>query len=264
MPQEHESNRQAWNEAAAYYREKLDGEISMLKSGGTTFCAPELKYLTPLRAQMNRCIHLQCAGGSDSLSLINFGAQEVIGLDISDEMIEVARAKTRALGMNARWYRSDLVNAPDELSGSADLLYTGKGALNWMMDIKAWGQVVARLLKPGGVLYLFEGHPITYLFDPKASDLRMEGIYKGYFADTPYASSDWPDTYVGRVKEEQATKYEKAWPVSLVITSLIEAGLVLEKFEEHPDFFWNEFAYLPEDLRRKFPNTYSVLARKPG
>lgn len=267
MATEHESNRRAWNEAAAFYQAGMAESIAMLRKGETSFYPPERKFLERLLPQSVRSIHLQCAGGTDSLSLLNLGAREVVGVDISDEMIRIAEEKSRALGMNASWVRSDILETPTSLDGTADFVYTGKGALNWMMDIHAWGKVVARLLKPGGAIYVFEGHPFTYCFDMKASELAIDPVYQGYFATKPYASQDWPGTYVGQLKasvQEQAVKYEKAWPVSQVITALLEAGLTLEAFEEHPDKFWDEFVNLPDELRERFPNTYSVVARKPG
>lgn len=267
MDQKHQSNRKAWNEAAACYRAGLETGVKFLKNGGMTFHKPELKYLEALKGSLGRCVHLQCAGGLDTLSLLNFGAKEVIGLDISEEMLQVAKAKSDALRMNAKWIHSDVLNTPSDLDGTADLVYTGKGAINWMMDIEAWAKVIARILKPGGALYLFEGHPITYCFDMKAAELKIDPIYQGYFYDDTYASQDWPDTYVGKLKEsvkDQATKYEKAWPVSKVITALLRAGLILQEFEEHPDKFWDEFQNLPEELRQRFPNTYSIVATKPA
>jgi len=49
-------------------------------------------------------------------------------------------------------------------NGCADLVYTGKGALVWMPDIEAWAVEMARLLRPGGHLFLHEGHPATELW----------------------------------------------------------------------------------------------------
>lgn len=266
MSKEHEQNRLAWNEAAAFYQKGLNQDIEFLRKGSTTFFAPELKCLEPYRTNLNTCIHLQCAAGSDTLSLINYGAKEVIGIDISDEMIRIAQAKSDALKMNARWIRSDVLSIPQDLNAKADLVYTGKGAIIWMMDINAWAKVVARLLKPGGIFYLFEGHPFTYCFDMKASELKIDPNYQGYFSQTPYISQDWPDSYVGKVKEDvkdQAAKYEKAWPVSSVINALIDAGLTLQKFDEHKDKYWEEFENLPDELRQRIPNTFSIVAQKP-
>lgn len=265
MYKEHQQNRLAWNEAASAYKKSLESEILFLKSGGNALFSPELKFLSPLKESLKKCVHLQCAGGSDTLSLVNFGVQDVVGLDISEEMIAVATAKSQALGFNARWIVSDVLSAPSSLNNSADLVYTGKGVINWMMNIEEWAKVVARILKPGGHFYLFEGHPITYCFDMNAADLKIDPIYKGYFYEGCYASQDWPETYVGKIKDstqEQAFKHERAWPVSRVIGALLGAGLTLKAFEEHPDKYWDEFVNLPNDLRQTFPNTYSLLFQK--
>ena len=77
-------------------------------------------------------------------------------------MIACARRKTAALatpGCQASWYCCDVLAAPPALDGTADLVHTGRGALYWMMDLDAWDRVVCRLLKPGGKLHVFEGHP---------------------------------------------------------------------------------------------------------
>jgi ubiquinone/menaquinone biosynthesis C-methylase UbiE len=265
MSKEHESNRQAWNEAATYYQKHLEASLELLQNGGSALLEVEARNLKKFCPKIQKAIHLQCAGGTDSLSLLNLGAEEVIGIDISEEMLKVAKTKSERLKMNATWVHADALKVPAELNGSADLVYTGKGAINWIMDIGAWAHVVARLLKPRGVLFLFEGHPLTYIFEMKASELTLDSSYKGYFASEPYISQDWPETYVGKVKSsesEQAKKYERAWPVSSVITALLEAGLKLELFAEHPDKYWEEFPNLPQEKRQFFPNTYTVIARK--
>lgn len=265
MSEKHEQNRQAWNEAAVDYHRKLQKDIEFLKSGGINLEPVELELLSPLRDNIDRCIHLQCAGGTDTLSFINFGAKEVIGVDISDEMINVAKLKTDELKMNARWIRADVLNIPSELSGTADLVYTGRGALIWMMDLQAWAKIIALLLKPGGTFYVFDGHPFTYFFDITASELKIDANYKGYFYKGNYESTSWPETYVGKVKEDeskQSKKYERVWTVSEVINALIGAGLVIDRFEEHPEKYWDEFPHIPESQRTRFPNTFSILARK--
>ncbi len=267
MSDKHDSNRLAWNEAAATYRADLEKSIQLLREGKNSFCAPELETLKRVVPGTERCIHLQCAGGSDSLSLLNLGAKEVIGVDISEEMIAVAREKALALKMNAKWVVSDTLKVPSELDATADLIYTGQGAINWIMDIQAWAHVVARLLKTNGSFYLFEGHPLSYLFKMEAHELEIDPDFGGYFSEKIYESKDWPTTYVGKLKDsvdEQANKFERAWPVSTVINALLEAGLSLQHFGEYPDEYWKEFPNMPAEIRRKFPNTFSLLMKKLG
>jgi len=54
-----------------------------------------------------------------------------------------------------------VIGLPYELDSSADLVYTGRGALCWLHDLAAWAAVVARLLKPGGVVHILDDHPVS-------------------------------------------------------------------------------------------------------
>jgi SAM-dependent methyltransferase len=193
--QRHQANRAAWNEAAQHYKLEIEQDIAFLRAGGKNLMAPELRLLADLGAWCRRAIHLQCAGGRDTLSLWNHGAAEVIGIDISDTMIACASAKSEALGAPAQWYCCDVLDAPHELDGTADLVYTGRGALNWVMDIEAWAQVVARLLKPGGGrLYVFEGHPLDWGLEMTATgELVLTG---DYFSQAIEKHQGWSPDYI--------------------------------------------------------------------
>lgn len=262
----HEDNRAGWNEGAEAYEKDLAERIEFLRSGGTNFVRPEYEYLKDLRRWCHRAIHLQCAGGTDTLSLWNLGAHEVVGVDISDRMIEVARRKGEALGAPATWFRSDILETPHELDGTADLVYTGRGALCWIQNLRPWADVVARLLKPGGKLYVFEGHPICFVWDCTASEYRLDPLYGDYFSDQIFSEQGWPETYIGdlgKPTEEHAVKHERNWRLGDIITTLVEAGLRLVKLEEHPDSFWDGNPNMPADMLRRLPQTFSLLMMKP-
>lgn len=261
----HQSNRQGWNEGAERYAEENAERIAFLRGGGQALLAPEVRILGDLGAWCRRAIHLQCAAGTDTLSLWRLGAAEVVGVDISDAMIALAEEKSAALGAPARWFQSDVLATPHELDGTADLVYTGKGALNWLHDIDAWAAVVARLLAPGGRFYLFEGHPITWIFEHAAPELRLDPRYGDYFSMRPEPEQGWTPEYIGelsRPKEELAVKWERHWRFGDVINALIAAGLRVEYFEEHPDAYWPQYPNLPGEVARKLPHTYSLLMRK--
>ncbi len=261
----HQSNRTAWNEAAAHYADTQEERIQFLRDGGTNFQPPEYSYLAGLGDWCRRAIHLQCAGGTDTLSLWNLGAKEVVGVDISDDMIAVARAKSNALNAPALWYCCDILDTPHTLDGTADLVYTGRGALNWLHDMNGWASVVSRLLAPGGRLYVFEGHPLSWIWDSEASDLRLDPAYGDYFQTTAQANQGWGPTYVGELskpKEQLSQKYESQKTFGQIINPLLHAGLRLEKIDEHPDEYWDAFPHLPDTIKSKLPNTFSLLMRK--
>ncbi len=261
----HEANRQGWNEGAARYAEAVEQDIAFLRAGGKNFEPPEYPFLVDLADWCGRAIHLQCAGGRDTLSLWNQGAREVVGVDISEVMIECARRKSEALGAPASWYRCDVLDTPSELNGTADLVYTGRGALNWIMDIEAWAQVPARLLKSGGRLYIYEEHPISWIWDRAATVLRVDPEFGSYFDSRVHRGQGWPDTYIGALDkpmEELASKAERNWTMADVVNACIAAGMRVERLEEHPDEFWDSMPLIPPDVRKLVPNTMSLLLRK--
>ncbi len=259
----HEANRAGWNEGAAAYTAALADAIAFLRAGKSNLHPIERRNLGDLRSWCHTAIHLQCASGRDTLSLWNEGVQQVVGVDISDVHIENARKMSAALNAPATWYRCDVLEIPHELDGTADLVYTGRGALCWLHDITAYGQVVARLLKPGGVFHVLDDHPLSYLFDIDAPALQYSGA--SYFG---YAESNvgWPSTYIGDLLgvpvEKQARKYERWWNLSEIFTALTQAGLSVDIFGEHPDPYWEVFQNLDPEIRARIPLTFSMLARK--
>ena len=261
----HQANRVGWNEGAQAYEDDLQDRIEFLRTGGANFCPPEYAYLQDLQSWCRRAIHLQCAGGTDTLSLVNLGAHEVIGVDISERMLAVARQKSEALGANASWVHSDVLQTPHDLDLTADLVYTGRGALCWIMDIEAWAKVVARLLRPKGRLYVFEGHPFSTLWSLESDHFELDPEFGDYFNKEPLADAGWPETYIGdlgKPKQEHATKYERQWTLGDIVNAVISAGLTIQRLEEHPDSFWNSHPNMSPEELKKIPQTFSLSAIK--
>jgi SAM-dependent methyltransferase len=258
----HEQNRAAWNEGAQYYTRQIEETIAFLREGKSNLHPVERRNLGDI-SQYHTAIHLQCASGRDTLSLWIEGAAEVVGVDISDVHIENARKISAALNAPARWYRSDVLDMPRELDGTADLVYTGRGALCWIQDIDAYARSAARLLKPGGVYHVLDDHPANWLFDTNADTLRWSGF--SYFT-TSISSVGWPTTYIGDSLDvpaaQQARKYERLWTLSQIFTALTAAGLRVEIIGEHPEMYWDAFPNLTDEDRAKIPMTFSMLARK--
>src|SRR3954452_10914174 len=125
----HDANRLAWDEAAERYEDWFDEAVALIRSGGTNLFGVETELIGDLRGRCRRAIHLQCAGGRDTLSLWNHGADEVVGVDFSPRMLDLAAKLTAATGAPARWILADVLDTPAEFDGTADLVYTGRGSL---------------------------------------------------------------------------------------------------------------------------------------
>jgi ubiquinone/menaquinone biosynthesis C-methylase UbiE len=256
----------AWDVASGVYERDEQEDIAFLNSGGIKLLTPERQILHEMEVWCKVAIHLQCAGGTETLSLWKMGAAEVVGVDISERMIAVARRKTEALRAPARWFCCDVFDTPHELDNTADLVYTGKGALPWIMDIQAWASVVTRLLKPGGKLYIFEGHPLDWVWDMAATTYQLSSTTGNYFSDSVITDRGWP-MFATPIQEhankDQLHVHERQWTLGEIMNSLIASGLCVERFEEYPDLFWNQFPRIPDEITGCLPHTFSLLMRKP-
>jgi SAM-dependent methyltransferase len=259
----HEANRAAWDEAAERYERWLDEAIDLIRGGGTNLLEPELELIGDLHGRCRRAIHLQCAGGRDTLSLWNAGADEVVGVDFSPRMLALAGRLAEAVGAPARWILADVLDTPRELDGTADLLYTGRGSLMWLQDLDAWAAVLHRLLAPDGRLVIFEGHPVEWLFDVDDAGRWIATDYD-YFAG-PEASKGWDPGYIDRLSlpdDDQHWKFARSWTLGEIVTALLRAGLDLERVAEHPTDWWGGHADVAPAERGRIPLSFSVLGRR--
>jgi SAM-dependent methyltransferase len=259
----HAANRAAWDEAAERYEGWFDEAVELIRSGGSNLYPVELDLIGDLHGRCRRAIHLQCAGGRDTLSLWNLGADEVVGVDFSPRMLELARRLTDATGAPARWIEADVLEVPHDLDRTADLLYTGRGAIIWLADLDRWAAVLRRLLAPGGRLVIFDGHPAEWLFDGDGVGGWVLTDYD-YFGG-PEASRGWAPEYIDRLSVpdvEQHLKFARAWTLGEILTALVGAGLRLDRVGEHPVDWWAGHRDVRADQRGRVPLSFSVVATR--
>ena len=218
-------------------------------------------------------LHLQCHFGIDTLSWARLGAR-VTGADFSAAAIELARSLAHELGFpGAHFVRSDLYDLPGVLEGDFDVVYTSRGALNWLPDIRRWAQVVAHFVRPGGTFYVTELHPIANVFEDEGvapGELRLAYPYWEHPAPITFETQG---SYADPTAQVAAT-VEHSWDHGLgeIVTALIEAGLRVESLREYPFAAWKlEFLVegpdgryrLPDDTPGELPLFFSLRATKP-
>jgi hypothetical protein len=122
------------------------------------------------------------------------------------------------------------------------------GAICWLPDIVRWAQTVAALLRPGGSLYLAEGHPTAYVFDDltRSPDGTL-GLFAPYFSREPVVDTDGSDYVDPNARLGNATIYNWIHPLGDVVTSLIASGMSLEWLHEHDAVPWRMFEILVKD-----------------
>ena len=182
-------------------------------------------------------VHLQCHIGTDTVSLARLGARSVTGLDFSPAALEAGRALAGRANADVRFVEADAYDAVAALGAeSCDIVYTGVGALCWLPDIRRWADVVAVLLRPGGRLFIREGHPMLWtLSDPRPDGLLV--VEYPYFetAGNVYVEHD---SYAGTgaVAAPESVGFNHG--LGEIFTALTGAGLAVTAFEEHREVSW--------------------------
>lgn len=260
----HRETAKAWDIIArAKYEAEFREHVELLRSGQHNLLAVELEMLgTLLRGA--HVVHLQCSHGLDALGLLNAGAASILGIDISEEMIRQAQAKAAAVGAEAaEFICADITDLPDTFSSTANLVYTGRGSLPWVLDLEAWAESVSRLLRPMGHVFVFEGHPLDALWDREADGLVLRPNI-GYFDAAPSEAPGFPASVVTRAAgSERPRMLERQWRPAEVIEGLLARGLELKAFREYPVLYWDQFPRWPIELRNRLPHSYAILAQKP-
>lgn len=181
-------------------------------------------------------IHLQSHIGTDTLSLVRLGAK-MTALDFSRPALEAAEALAKELGHELEVIESDVYSAHIQITKNFDFVYTGIGAICWLPDIKGWAKVVANLLKPGGFLFIREGHPMLWsIGDSKPNgDLAIE---LDYFEGQAFEDSD-SQTYAGEGEVEHSRNISFNHSLSEIFNALWDNGMTVKAFEEHSTVPWN-------------------------
>ncbi len=230
------------------------------------FDLPRLGEIAGLRG-----VHLQCHIGTDTVSLARLGAQ-MTGLDFSAPALEVAARLAAECELQVEYVESDVYSALDQLpAGEFDFVYTGIGALCWLPSVVRWAQVVSALLKPGGFLFIREGHPMLWsLCDPRPDGLVT--IEYPYFetAGTVFVEEQSYVEHDGALDSPTIVSFNHS--LSEVFNALWAAGLTITLFEEHQSVPWNPLAgemveFEPNEFRlRDMPErlaaTYTLRAVK--
>lgn len=184
-----------------------------------------------------RGVHLQCHIGTDTLSLARLGA-DMTGLDFSSASIAQARSLAQRTGANLSFVEADLYTAAEVLPReSFDLVYTGIGALCWLPNIDRWASTVASLLKPGGRLFIREGHPVLWSLNEERQDgLVIE--YPYFEREAPLVGDD-DSSYVDTEVALKATvTHEWNHGMGEIVSALLSHGMQITGLVEHDSLPW--------------------------
>ncbi|EXG81855.1 class I SAM-dependent methyltransferase [Cryptosporangium arvum] len=241
------TNRRAWEAASEKYVREHD-EWLAVAADGSSLHDFERALLRDVLAGAPDVVHLQSGNGTDDVALVNAGAASVVGVDFSEVAARAAQRRADQLGVACRYVVGVLPGAPLADAG-ADLVYTGKGALIWMPDLRAWAADVARLLRPGGHLFVYDEHPAfsVWTWDEDEPRVRPDRSY--------FAASHADDTFPAN----GAVQFQHT--LGETVTAIVSAGLRIRHLEEYAEPFWRMGGVDAASWGGRLPNSFSLLAQ---
>jgi len=267
-------NLAAWDERAPAHARAAGYKVQHFLddpnyiSDVVTFDIPLLGSVSGLRG-----VHLQCHIGTDTLSLARLGAT-MTGLDFSGASLDEARRLAEATGASIEYVQADAYDAVQVLGAAQfDFVFTGIGALCWLPDVRRWAGVVNSLLRPGGFLFIREGHPMLWSLDENVDDYLS--VHYPYFETAGPVTDDYDGTYL-ETDTTFSASVSHSWNHGLgeTVTALLDQGMSIELLAEHDSAPWEALpGKLVEDEhgewrltegRERLPMTYTLRARKPA
>jgi ubiquinone/menaquinone biosynthesis C-methylase UbiE len=260
-----ESNRALWNEWTKIHGSSEFYDLEGFKRGGVRLRLYEMEEVGDVAGKT--LLHLQCHFGIDTLSWARLGAN-VTGVDFAEEAVELAREVAQEIEVPAEFIRSNVYDLPGVLDRIFDVVYTSRGVLGWLPDIRRWAEVVGRFVAPGGLFYITEVHPFLQILEDDLS------IAYGYWEDERPLAFDVQGSYADRNAVVSVPK-EYGWNHALgeIVTALVDAGLTIELLHEWPFLDW-ELPFLEPredglwrlqgELDGRLPLMFSMRARKPA
>jgi SAM-dependent methyltransferase len=241
------ANRIAWETASLKYVREHD-DLLFQAASGSSLTAAEQDLLEPLLRSAPDVVHLQSGHGLEDAALVQAGARSVVGIDYSNVAVGAAQRRANELGLPCRYIIGSVPAVP-LAHASADLVYTGKGAIMWMPNLDSWADDVVRLLRPSGHLFVYEEHPAAVLWtrDEDRPRIRDDRSYFG--------RSHINDTFPAR----GAVQWQ--WTLGKIVTAIASVGLQVMHLSEHSEPFWQPGGLSAAAWGGRLPNSFALLAR---
>jgi SAM-dependent methyltransferase len=119
--------------------------------------------------------------------------------------------------------------------------------LCWLPDIDRWAEVVAKLLRPGGRLFIREGHPMLWSMEEHRQDRLLVIEFPYFEREEPLV---WTDggTYVQTdATFEHNTTHQWNHGLGEILTALLKQDMRIIGFVEHDSVPWDA---LPGQMER--------------
>lgn len=199
-------------------------------------------------------LDLGCGYGHNCLDFVNRGAEKVVGIDISEKMLSVAREESSHSKIE---YRNMSMTDISKLDEKFDFIYSSL-AFHYVKDFDAFANDMYLVLNNGGQLLFSQEHPIiTATVDGNGHFNKDEN---GNRVSYTFSNYNEPGERKIHWYVDGVVKYHRT--VSNIINALAKAGFVIEEVCEPVPEEW-AIGKLPTIVKEYIkPNFFIVKARK--
>ena len=261
-----EANKDAWNKRTAVHIDSSFYNNASFKAGKSTLNKTELEELG--NVQGKNLLHLQCHFGQDTLSWARLGAK-VTGVDISDKAIEEAKKLSSELNIPAQFICCNVYDLFSEerknLEEAFDIVFTSYGTIGWLPNLDKWANIISKTLKPGGIFYMVDFHPVLWMWDDDFTHIKYA------YQKESVISEEQSGTYADRDSPIQYKEYSWNHSISEILNALINNDLSIQQFNEFNFSHYNCFnntvqgdngCWYIKGMEKKLPMMYSLRAAK--
>ena len=230
-------NQESWDKRTKIHVSSDFYDVKGFVSGSSSLTEIELSELGNVSEK--KLLHLQCHFGLDTLSWAREGAI-VTGVDLSPVAIEKANEIKNQVKLQANFICSDVYEFGKGVQPNFDIAFTSYGTICWLPHLDNWAKTIANSIKPNGIFYMADFHPIHDL---------VSG-YAYFHSSTPNIEQE--GTYTENCDGKKSTLITWAHPISEILNSLIKAGIKIDHLNEYPFSPYNCFDGLEEREKGRF------------
>ena len=202
------------------------------------------EMLPKLRAK--RVLDIGCGMGQHAIQYAKSGALSVLGIDISEKMLEYAKNHNSADNIT---YRKMAFEDLNQLNDKFDVI-TSSLAFDYVEDFGMLMKMIYSLLNENGVCVFSMSHPISTAYD---------GVYDRYTrtktGEKLYANLHNYGIegvrHIQWVVDDYEVYHRK---FSTIINEIVSAGFIIEECQE---------SKLPEDIIKKYPEQFGGVIHHP-
>lgn len=184
---------------------------------------PAMKNLLP-NLKNKTVLDLGCGFGDNCREFINEGAKSVVGIDISQNMLQIANTKN--YNFNIDYKNMPLENLSD-LDGKFDFVYSSL-CFHYIKDFDKLIKDIADKVQPNGTLLFSQEHPVV------TASAGIAGYYKiDDNGNKVYCFCNYQDEKSERTEKwyvDGVIKYHRTF--ATIMNTLVNYGFAIEKIVE--------------------------------